>query len=295
MLAFGVVFVLLTRRDRPLDRVPERHRRRRRAPSCRSRTAVTSCPGSGRSCWRWLVATLIGAFQGSFVAIIGVPAFVVTLAGLLAWQGVIQVSVGAGGPIIIENRWINYTESYFFSKDAGWMIGVPAQRRLRRRGRSSGSSGKRRHGVRDPQSVPRHSEDRRHSRRDRVRSSWRSATTTAGCPLAGLMIIFFLLFWTLRREANDVRPPRVRGGRQRRGCAARRHQRRRASGSWSSGSPGSWPACGGILLAAQRQVGRSGSGRRHVAARRDLGRRHRRHEPVRRPRLHPAAPCSARR
>jgi len=31
-----------------------------------------------------LVAALIGAFQGSFVALIGVPSFVVTLAGLLA-------------------------------------------------------------------------------------------------------------------------------------------------------------------------------------------------------------------
>ena len=38
-----------------------------------------------------LVAIGIGVFQGSFVALIGVPAFVVTLAGLLAWQGVIQV------------------------------------------------------------------------------------------------------------------------------------------------------------------------------------------------------------
>jgi D-xylose transport system permease protein len=69
-----------------------------------------------------IVATLIGAFQGSFVALIGVPAFVVTLAGLLAWQGVIQVTLGAAGPIIIENRWINYTASYFFSKKAGWII-----------------------------------------------------------------------------------------------------------------------------------------------------------------------------
>ena len=47
------------------------------------------------------------------------PSFVVTLAGLLAWQGFIQVTLGAGGPIIIQNRWINYTASYFFSKDAG--------------------------------------------------------------------------------------------------------------------------------------------------------------------------------
>jgi len=67
-----------------------------------------------------IVAMFIGMFQGSFVAIIGVPAFVVTLAGLLAWQGVIQVAVGT--PIIIENRWINYTASYFFSNIAGWLI-----------------------------------------------------------------------------------------------------------------------------------------------------------------------------
>ncbi len=36
-----------------------------------------------------LATTVIGAFQGSFVALIGVPSFVVTLAGLLIWQGVI--------------------------------------------------------------------------------------------------------------------------------------------------------------------------------------------------------------
>ena len=33
------------------------------------------------------VCALIGAFQGSFVAFIGVPAFVVTLAGYQIWQG----------------------------------------------------------------------------------------------------------------------------------------------------------------------------------------------------------------
>ena len=34
------------------------------------------------------------SFQGSFVAFIGVPSFIVTLAGLLAWQGVIQKLIG---------------------------------------------------------------------------------------------------------------------------------------------------------------------------------------------------------
>ncbi|HEV8460484.1 MAG TPA: hypothetical protein VGQ38_07220 [Gaiellaceae bacterium] len=73
-----------------------------------------------------LLAAGIGAFQGSFVAIIGVPSFVVTLAGLLVWQGAIQITLGAGGPIIIENRWINYTSSYFFSDKWGWGIAIVA-------------------------------------------------------------------------------------------------------------------------------------------------------------------------
>jgi D-xylose transport system permease protein len=93
-----------------------------------------------------VVAVVIGAFQGSFVALIGVPAFVVTLAGLLAWQGVIQVTLGSAGPIIIENRWINYTASYFFSPTAGWIIAAVL---IALYLGSVGSSlrGKRRHGV----------------------------------------------------------------------------------------------------------------------------------------------------
>src|SRR5439155_11616576 len=70
------------------------------------------------------VGVLIGAFQGSFVAIIGVPSFVVTLAGLLAWQGFVQRTLGAGGPIIIQHRWVNYTASYFFSDTVGWLIWI---------------------------------------------------------------------------------------------------------------------------------------------------------------------------
>ena len=69
-----------------------------------------------------LIGIAIGAFQGSFVALIGVPSFVVTLAGLLAWQGFVQREIGAAGPIIIQNHWINDTASYFFSKGVGWVI-----------------------------------------------------------------------------------------------------------------------------------------------------------------------------
>jgi D-xylose transport system permease protein len=64
----------------------------------------------------------IGLFQGSFVALIGVPSFVVTLAGLLAFQGVIIRWIGNRAVIGIDDRWINYTANYYFSETAGWII-----------------------------------------------------------------------------------------------------------------------------------------------------------------------------
>ena len=69
-----------------------------------------------------LTGVLIGAFQGSFVALIGVPSFVVTLAGFLMWQGVIIERVEARGAIIIQDTWINNTANYFFSHRAGWIM-----------------------------------------------------------------------------------------------------------------------------------------------------------------------------
>ena len=72
------------------------------------------------------VGAAIGAFQGSFVALIGVPSFVVTLAGLLAWQGVVQKVIGVQGVIPIEDKWINDTANYFFSDRAGWILAAAA-------------------------------------------------------------------------------------------------------------------------------------------------------------------------
>jgi D-xylose transport system permease protein len=139
------------------------------------------------------VGVLIGAFQGSFVALIGVPSFVVTLAGLLAWQGFIQRTLGAGGPIIIENRWVNYTASYFFSKTAGWIIWAIISA-IYLGSIASAVLGKRRHGV-------------------AIRYPWLLITKAIavplgaalvvaicnhdrGVPLAGIIMLFFLIFWT---------------------------------------------------------------------------------------------------
>jgi D-xylose transport system permease protein len=68
------------------------------------------------------VGAAIGAFQGSFVALIGVPSFVVTLAGLLAWQGVVQRGIGDQGVITIQSNTVNDVANYLFSERAGWTL-----------------------------------------------------------------------------------------------------------------------------------------------------------------------------
>jgi D-xylose transport system permease protein len=63
----------------------------------------------------------IGVGQGSIVALIGVPSFVVTLAGYEIWQGVILRSL-TQGVITIQNPKINDFSNYLFSTLAGWIM-----------------------------------------------------------------------------------------------------------------------------------------------------------------------------
>jgi D-xylose transport system permease protein len=70
-----------------------------------------------------LTTTVIGAFQGSFVAFVGVPSFVVTLAGFLIWQGVIQNTI-TQGVIVIQDNTVNNVYGYFFSDRDGWILGI---------------------------------------------------------------------------------------------------------------------------------------------------------------------------
>jgi D-xylose transport system permease protein len=192
MLAFGVVFVLLLGEiDLSIGYL---------SGIAGVLAAELQNPGSGHVLPGILpivvavaVATAIGAFQGSFVALIGVPSFVVTLAGLLAWQGVISVGLGSAGPIIIENRWINYTISYFFSDNAGWLIAALLSLSYVG-GAVLGVVGRRRHGVaiRNPYLLA-------------AKCLGITGLTflvvaicnhDRGLPLAGLEIVFFLVFWT---------------------------------------------------------------------------------------------------
>jgi D-xylose transport system permease protein len=64
----------------------------------------------------------IGALQGSFVALLGVPSFVVTLAGLLALEGVIIKWIGSQATIGVQDKYVLDTANYIFPKTAGWVV-----------------------------------------------------------------------------------------------------------------------------------------------------------------------------
>jgi len=121
MLAFGVVFVLLLGEiDLSIGYV---------AGIGALTVAELQLPGSGHQLSGLIaipiaiaVCALIGALQGSIVAFVGVPSFVVTLAGYLIWQGVILGRLEVPGSIIIQDRWINYTANYYFSPNKGWLV-----------------------------------------------------------------------------------------------------------------------------------------------------------------------------
>ena len=118
-IAIGVVFVLLLGEiDLSIGYVV-RGRRRRRREAAVPRRKLADDRASWRSSSRSSSLRPIGLFQGSFVAIIGVPSFVVTLAGLLFWQGVILYSIGDQGVITIDDDLVNNVSNYFFSDVGG--------------------------------------------------------------------------------------------------------------------------------------------------------------------------------
>ncbi len=71
-----------------------------------------------------LTGAFIGLLQGSLIALVGVPSFVVTLGGLLICQGVILQVLGTEGVIGIEDTQINDVSNYFLSKNLGWTIAI---------------------------------------------------------------------------------------------------------------------------------------------------------------------------
>jgi D-xylose transport system permease protein len=71
------------------------------------------------------VCALIGAVQGSIIARLGLPSFIVTLAGLLAWQGAMLYILGTGeGLVPVTNNLYVDVANGFLSPVGGWVAGA---------------------------------------------------------------------------------------------------------------------------------------------------------------------------
>jgi D-xylose transport system permease protein len=69
-----------------------------------------------------LAGLAIGTLHGLLITKVGIPSFVVTLAGLLAWQGVVLLMIGSRGTVILQNDTIIGLSNDFLSDTAAWIL-----------------------------------------------------------------------------------------------------------------------------------------------------------------------------
>jgi D-xylose transport system permease protein len=69
-----------------------------------------------------LVGLAIGVVQGLIITKIGVPSFVVTLAGLLGWNGVVLLLIGDKGTVIIQNDLVVGFANDFLPAATAWIV-----------------------------------------------------------------------------------------------------------------------------------------------------------------------------
>jgi D-xylose transport system permease protein len=80
--------------------------------------------------WPWglsiivglLACAAIGTLHGTLITRLGLPSFVVTLAGYLGWQGVMLLVLGQGGVIPINSKVINDFTSGQLTVVASWIV-----------------------------------------------------------------------------------------------------------------------------------------------------------------------------
>ena len=73
-----------------------------------------------------LTGTAIGLLQGALFSGFGVPSFVVTLAGLLAWQGALLYVLGDTGTVNLTDDKITGLVNTFYSDSTGWILAIVA-------------------------------------------------------------------------------------------------------------------------------------------------------------------------
>jgi D-xylose transport system permease protein len=73
-----------------------------------------------------LAGAAMGCLQGAIVALIGVPSFIATMAGLLAWQGLQLILLGSTGEILIRDPFIRSLASGYLTRLQGVAAGLVA-------------------------------------------------------------------------------------------------------------------------------------------------------------------------
>jgi D-xylose transport system permease protein len=69
-----------------------------------------------------LAGVAIGVLQGLIITKVGVPSFVVTLAGLLGWSGVVLLLIGSRGTVILQNDFVIGLANEFMSPGLSWLL-----------------------------------------------------------------------------------------------------------------------------------------------------------------------------
>lgn len=68
------------------------------------------------------VGLTIGLVQGTWITKLKVPSFIVTLAGLLGWQGALIYTLGNTGTVNLRNEFILSLAGTYFSTTVGWGV-----------------------------------------------------------------------------------------------------------------------------------------------------------------------------
>lgn len=91
-------------------------------------TALLLTPdGNELPTWLTIIIVLaaglgIGTLHGIIITKVGVPSFVVTLAGLLAWNGVVLLLIGSRGTVILQDDFVIGLANDFLAPGLAWIL-----------------------------------------------------------------------------------------------------------------------------------------------------------------------------
>jgi len=75
--------------------------------------AIAAALGSG---------VIIGTLHGVIITKVGIPSFVVTLAGLLGWNGVVLLLIGSRGTVVLQDDFVIGFANDFVGKSTAWVL-----------------------------------------------------------------------------------------------------------------------------------------------------------------------------